>query len=37
MVLQVYISPNSVDALGVLTVMEKQLMLSSMKRAGVTG
>ena len=30
-------SPSSVDTLGVLTVGEKQLMLRSLKRAGVTG
>ena len=32
-----FFSPNSVDTLGVLTVGVKQLMLRSLKRAGVTG
>ena len=32
-----FFSPNSVGTLRVLTVSEKQLMLRSLKRAGVTG
>ena len=32
-----FFPPSSVDTLGVLTVGEKQLMLRSLKRAGVNG